>query len=96
MLIITTTSVQRLAERLREPGRAKECQDELERMLQIKSALLWRADAARACIGWQLGAQLTAEIYTLERALEAHLRGNPEAAAAELEFYVNQISQVPI
>lgn len=96
MLIITPNSVHKLAERLREPGRVRECQDELERMLQIKSALLWRADAARACIGWQLGAQLTAEIHTLERALEAHLRGDSEASAAELEFFALQIAKIPI
>lgn len=96
MLIITANSVQRLIDRLREPGRARECQDELERMLQIKSALLWRADAARACIGWQLGAQLTAEIHTLERALEALLRDDAETSARELEYYLGQIARVPI
>ena len=96
MLVITGERVRRLIERLQEPGWLRECREELERMLEIKSALLWRAEGARACIGWRLQAHLTAEIYTLEKALEAVLSGDSQKAIAELELYITQLDQVPI
>lgn len=92
MLIITKEGVQALSERLKE-GKTDQCREELEKMLEIKDALLWRAEAAQCCccVSWELPAHLAREVQLLEGALAALEEGDTGKAAALLEDYVSDM-----
>ena len=48
MLLISEEQVKSLIDRLKSSSNLDECMGEVRKMLEIKDALLWRADAA-AC-----------------------------------------------
>jgi hypothetical protein len=91
MLIITKESVQQLKEKLEHSGDVGQCREELEKMLEIKGCLLWRADTGCACAGWQLPAHLFWEMQQLEAALVALERGDSAKAASLLDDYISQL-----
>ena len=93
MLIISKEGVQGLKERLSDPARRDECRRELEKMLEIKGTLLWRAEAARGCcsIGWGLPAQLAGEVQTLEEALVAFDADDLASTASLLDEFIHQL-----
>ncbi len=73
-MIITKGSVQELRGRLGKQEELPACKQELATMLEIKEALLWRADnACSSCasIGWELPARLFWETQVLREALSA-------------------------
>ena len=92
MLIITRDGVEALRERLKKPGEAGRCREELRKMLEIKEALLWRTEARTCCnVPWELEGQLDSEIKLLGEALEALEEGAGEKAAAILEDYASHL-----
>ena len=96
MLIITRGGVEALRERLKNHGEAAECREELKRMLEIKEALLWRAEARTCCnIPWDLRGQLDWEIRLLEGALAALEDGHGERASSILEDYASHLEYEP-
>lgn len=93
MLIITKESVQALKERLKNPGEIRECKEELEKMLDIKETLLWRAEnACSSCsgVGWELPASLFGETRILEEALFALEEGDAIKASSILDDYIRR------
>jgi len=54
-------------------------------MLEIKQALLWRADAGTCCAGPVVANSFFAEVQLLEKALEALDKGDAGTAASLLE-----------
>ena len=92
MLIITREGVEALRERLKNPGEAAECREELRKMLEIKEAMLWRTEARTCCnVPWELQDLLHWEITLLQGALEALEEGDGEIASAVLEDYSSQL-----
>ncbi len=93
MLIITKEGVEALKERMSNPKNIEQCRDELKRMLEIKEALLWRAEDARSrcCIPWQLPARLGWEVQALEKALASLDEGDRKGAMVRLEEYASQL-----
>jgi len=91
VLIITKQGVESLTYRLNDSAKFSQCRDEVKKMVEIKSALLWRAETAQACCGWQLGACLASEVQILEDALNALEEGNTSQASSLLNDYVNQL-----
>jgi len=87
MLIITRETLEALGSRLADPGQAVQCREEIERMLQIKEALFWRADMGACCAGSGLSARLFAEVRLLETALEALDDSDPKKAASSLREF---------
>jgi len=89
-LIITRDMVESLRTRLLDPKQASQCRGELERMLSIKEALSWRADAGPCCLSRSMSAPLFGEVHLLEATLEAFRRGDYPQAASSLEEFARQ------
>ena len=90
-MVITREKVEKLKERIKNPEEVNECRDELKKMLEIKGALLWKAEACSVCVGWQLPAQLSWEVQTLENTLEALQGGDTAKAVSLLEGYIPRL-----
>ena len=91
MLIITKQGVKGLSQRLNNGVELGACRDEVKKMLEIKSALLWRAEFGRGCCSWQLVDYLDSEVQTLEDVLDALEKGSISQASSLLRDYVNQL-----
>lgn len=76
MLIISKDQVRALIEKLNDSSRIDSGIEEVKRMLEIKSALLWRADAGSCCVGRDLPVRLDGEVRMLENTLHALEEGN--------------------
>jgi len=93
VLIITKQGVESLFRRLNNGVELDACRDEVKKMLEIKSALLWRAEGLQPCCGsfCQIEACLTWEVQTLENILDALEEGNTSQASSLLNDYINQL-----
>jgi hypothetical protein len=94
MLIISSQQVENLIHKLSDPAKFDECRDEVEKMLEIKSALLWRAEGPRPCCGSfdQIKTCLASEVQILEDVLNALDDGNISQASSLLREYTNHLS----
>ena len=92
MLIITKQGVENLVQRLSAPDELERCQDEVERMLEIESELLWWAQSGKCC-QWQAGAYFTGKIQLLKDALNALSEGNTAQAASLLQEYASELDE---
>jgi hypothetical protein len=91
MLIISKQQVERLIEKLNDPAKFDESRAELEKMLEIKSALLWRAaDGIQPCCGTfcEIKTCLDSEVQVLQEALEALDKRDIEKASSLLGDYI--------
>ncbi len=93
MLIIGKEQVNSLIGRLSDSSQLSQCQDEVKKMLEIKSALLWWAESGKCCM-WQLGSHLADEIQILEETLKLLDNGNPSQASSLLTKYADQLAWV--
>ena len=83
-------SVLAIKEKLANPEKKGECLAEIEEMLEMKQAHLWRADCGTCCGNiCGLVSQLEAESEILLDALDAVKRGDISKAAALLEDYLS-------
>lgn len=92
MLIITKQSIESLINRLENPGKLEACQDEVRRMLEIDTELLWWAESGKCC-AWQASANLTGKIQLLKDVLNALEGGNIKQATPLLKEYANQLQE---
>jgi hypothetical protein len=91
ILIISRQQVEKLIEKLNDPAKFDELRAELEKMLEIKSALLWRAaDGIQPCCGTfcEIRTCLDSEVQILQEALEALDKKDTEKASALLRDYI--------
>ena len=91
MLIISRNQVEDLIDKLADPARFDESRDELEKMLEIKSALLSRAaDGIQPCCGTfcEIRTCLDSEVQVLQEALEALDKKDSDRASALLRDYI--------
>jgi len=87
MYVITKEGVESLVRRLLDSSEAGRCRSELQKMLEIKEVLSWRADAGPCCAARVLSPGLFGEAQLLQAALEAFDKGSyQEAAALVSEF----------
>ena len=93
MLIISKEQVENLIQRLSDPAKFDECRDEVKKMLEIKSALLWRADGMQSCCGSfdKIKVCLSSEVQILEDALDALDKGNIPRASSLLQEYTGYL-----
>jgi len=89
VLIITKDSVKVLKERLRSSNEASQCREELKKMLEIKEALLWRADAGSCCAVGCTATILSRDVQLLEAALQAFEEGDASKVAWLLEEFAS-------
>ena len=87
MLIINDEQIKNLIPRLKDPEQRQSCLGELQKMVEIKGVLLWRADTAQACCGWSTVVRFTNEVQFLEAALDSFQEGHPDKTASILEEY---------
>jgi len=85
VLLITRDRIDSLRADLARPAQIDRCREELRKMLEIKQALLWRADAGTCCAGPVVANSFFAEVQLLEKALEALDKGDAGTAASLLE-----------
>ena len=95
MLIISRQQVEELIHRLSDPAKFDECRDEVQKMLEIKSALLWRAEGPQPCCGsfGEIKVCLTSEVQILEEVLDALDKGNISQASSLLKEYTDYLEQ---
>ncbi|MDM7998764.1 MAG: hypothetical protein QUS33_01870 [Dehalococcoidia bacterium] len=82
MFVITREGVDSLIKRLLNPAEVSGCRGELEKMLEIKDVLAWRADAGPCTAARCLSPGLFGEAQLLRGALDAFDRGDYQQAAA--------------
>lgn len=88
--VITREGVESLTKRLLSPKDASKCRPELQKMLEIKEVLSWRAEVGPCCAARIMAPGLYAETQLLEAALRAFDRGDFKDAAA----LVNEFSHL--
>ena len=93
MLVISKQQVENLIHRLSDPAKFDECRDEVKKMLEIKSALLWRAGGPRSCCGSleEIKVCLASEVQILEDVLDALDEGNISQASSLLRDYTHYL-----
>lgn len=90
MLIISKQQVENLIDKLADPAMLDESRDEMEKMLEIKSALLSRAaDGMQPCCGTfcEIRTCLDSEVQVLQEALDALNENGIDKASALLRDY---------
>ena len=85
MLVINKEHVKHVAQKIRASGITEEVLGNVEKMLEIKEVLLWRADTSSCCGVYMRGimASLESEIELLKAVLSA-LEHNETAQAIDL------------
>ena len=94
MLIISRQQVEELIHRLADPAKFDECRGEVAKMLEIKSALLWRADGMQPCCGSfeKIKVCLSSEVQILEDVLKALDEDNISQASSLLTEYTDYLA----
>ncbi len=95
MLIITRDSITATRDKLGDPGKKNEVIDDINKMIEIKSALEWRSDAMSPCCGTLSGytCQLTNEIDVLGDILKAVEDGDKSKASDLLDTYAGIVEE---
>ena len=93
MLIISKQQVENLIDKLGDPARFDESRGELEKMLEIKSSLLWRAGGPRSCCGSLEGVKicLDSEVQVLQEVLAALDKHDIPKASSLLKDYIKYL-----
>ncbi len=89
MLIITKQGIENLVNRLSAPTEVEQCQDEVRKMLEIESELLWWAESGKCC-RWQAKTHFEGRIQLLEDVLKTLNESNRALASSLLREYANQ------
>ena len=88
MLIISRKQVETLIQKLADPAKLDECQDEIKKMLEIKSTLLWKAEPQPCCGSFEgIKTCLASEVQILQDVLNALDEGNISRASSLLNEY---------
>ena len=90
MFVITREKIEALREILGDAQQANHCLEDVKKMLEIKQALLWRADVGTCCAGPGLPARLFGEVQLLESTLQALEEGDNTRAALLFEDFASQ------
>ena len=90
MFIIDKNSVSAIRQKLDDPDRAKEVISDVEKMVEIKDALLWRSEVIAPCCGslCNISLQLRQEISLLNNTLASLKNGDKAQASSLLEEYI--------
>jgi hypothetical protein len=97
VLIISRQQVEKLIEKLADPTKLDESRAELEKMLEIKSALLWRAaDGIQPCCGTfcEIRTCLDSEVQVLKEALDALDKRDIEKVSSLLRDYIKYMEML--
>jgi len=89
IFLISREQINHLIGRLQKGSELEACIDEVKRMVQIKSTLLWRADAACSCVGNGPATTLFMELSLLENALDCLEQGDVAAGASLLREFLD-------
>jgi hypothetical protein len=93
VLIISRQQVDNLIQKLTDPAKLDECRDEVKKMLEIKSALLWKAEPETCCGSLcRIRTCLTSEVQILEDVLSALDKGNISQASSLLTEYAGYLA----
>lgn len=88
MIIINVDSVKAVRQKLDDPAKKQEVTADVIKMLEIKRALQWRADAGTCCGSLcSIASSLTREIGILEETLAALEQGDISRATSRLREY---------
>jgi hypothetical protein len=90
VLIISKEQIENLINKLNDPAKFDESRDEVKKMIEIKSALLWRAAGPRSCCGSLEGIRvcLDSEVEILEEVLDALDKPDIPRASSLLRDYI--------
>jgi hypothetical protein len=93
VLVISEQQVENLIDKLNDPAKLDESRDEVKKMLEIKSALLWRAGGPRSCCGSleEIKVCLDSEVEILEEVLDALDKDDIPRASSLLRDYTKYL-----
>ncbi len=91
MFLITREKIESLKERLRDPGECRHCLEDLKKILEIKEALLWRADVGMCCAGPALPVRLFGQVELLKATVEALEEGDGAKAVSLFEDFASEL-----
>lgn len=92
MLIVSKEQVEELIHKLADPAKLGECRSEVGKMLEIKSALLWKAEPQPCCGSYEeIKTCLTSEVQILQDVLNALDEGNIPRATSLLREYIGYL-----
>lgn len=91
MFLVNNEQVKALSDRIRAADNLAACKTEVEKMLEIKSTLLWRAEAACGCVGSGLANSLYTEVQMLEDVLDAVVGGETDRGSSVLDEYMDMM-----
>jgi hypothetical protein len=98
VLIISRQQVEKLIRKLADPAKIDECRDEVEKMLEIESALLGKAtDMLQPCCGSlePVKGCLASEVQILKDVLSALAKSDISRASSLLTEYTSCLEQLP-
>ena len=88
MLVVNVNTVKATREKLDKLDKTDEVIADITKMIEIKKALLWRADAGTCCGSLcNIASSLSSEISMLENALSKLEKGDKDAARQLLSEY---------
>lgn len=93
LLIISKDQIGRLCSRLWDKGVMDSCVTEIQRMIEIKSAMCAWADERSTCCGTNVNVWLFGEVQLLENVLSNVNDGRIEEAVLLLEDYCNMLPE---
>lgn len=91
MFLITREKVEALREKLGNPSELGRCTADVRKMLEIKEALLWRADVGPCCAGPGLASRLFAEVQLLRDTLQTLEEGDNSRASSLLAEFASGV-----
>lgn len=87
-IIINAERVKAIRKKLTDPVKAEEARADIQKILEVKQTLLWRADAGTCCGSiCNIATALAHEITILENALDAAVNGDKMDAVWALKEY---------
>jgi hypothetical protein len=96
MLIVNVDSIKATRQKLADPAKTQEAIADIQKMIEIKQTLLWRADAGTCCGSLcNIASFLAREISVLENALNALGKGDRNEAIRSLEEYQQILESNP-
>jgi len=87
MFTIDREQVSALRAAIKDSSDLRPCIDEVKKMIEIKSAHLWRASAGSCCFGPEFACAIDSELQILENTLRHLESGNVTESVALLEEY---------
>ena len=91
MLVITKEKIETIGGKLDRPEKTNQSLKDVRKILEIKEALLWRAEVGSCCAGTGLASRLFEEVRLLQETLLALEKGDNSRASLLFKDFISQL-----